>query len=265
MIPDLYDRKLGFGEIFSKGWHIYCRYFSYLIAFVLPCEFVAQMLKLAVLHTHTPRALRGLVSLSTELITLIGTIVVIFVAARAASTLPISWGDCRKKISEAYGRTVWANIVLFVILALLVLPIFAGMFFGRFLIGVPFLALLFALPFVIVGNYLGFVLYAAVLRGQSAVPALCYSWRLVRGRWWYVFGAAILFNLPVVIIGIVEMTAERVLSRYVNWVFEIGFRVFLTSLFQIYSTILLTIFFLNIDRQNDAPNAAMPIIQSENT
>jgi hypothetical protein len=264
MIPDLYDRKLGVGEIYSKGWQIYCRYFSCLVAFVLPCEFVAQMLEFAV----SQKTLHTLISLSTWLITLIGTIVVIFVASKSASTLPVSWEDCRKKILEAYGRTVWAKIVLSVILALSILPVFFvrfGMFIDEFLAGAsPFSGLLFALPFVIVFNYLGFVICAVVLRGYSAVPALGYSWRLVRGRWWYVLGMTFLLYLPVIIIRIVGITAGRVFASYVNWGFVMGFTVFLMPLFQIYSTILFTLFFLNIDRNVETPSSSSSEYEEHN-
>ncbi len=264
MMPDLYERKLRIGEIFSEGWRIYCRYFAYLVAFVLPCNFAAQMLLSAVPRAH--KMLGVLVVLFTALITLIGSIVIIFIAERASSAQSVSWAECRKKIFEAYGRTVWTAIVLSVMLMLSFLPfifLMAGLLAKGFLscISPPqliFLVIIFLLPLIIAANYLQFVFSAVVLRGKTAVSALRYSWNVVRNRWWYVFFAVILLNLPMALVQGVGLVMLRISGFQAN-AFIFGSFKLLLSVFTIYSTILITLLFLNMDRENKTPDPVHPV------
>ncbi len=267
MMPDLYERKLRIGEIFSEGWRIYCRYFAYLVAFVLPCNFAAQMLLSAVPRAH--KLLGVLVALFTTLITLIGSIVIIFITERASSAQPVSWGECRKKIFETYGRTVWTAIVLSVMLMLACLPFIffmAGLLAKGFLscISPPqliFLVIIFLLPPIIVSIYLQFVFSAVVLRGKTAVSALCYSWNVVRNRWWYVFVAVIVLNLPVALVQGISLVMLRILGLQANSFIFGSFKLAI-SILTIYSTILITLLFLNLDR-NAETTSSLPFEPEE--
>jgi len=246
MIPDLYDRKLKLSEIFAEGWRIYRRYFIYLVAFVLPVEFLAQMLQVAVPHEN--RVLRISVLLPAELITVIGLIVVIFITAQATATQPVSWGECRNKISGTLGRAMWATIIVSVILIISLLPF---LFVALSALTLPSLAvsmIFLTLPAMILAIYFLFVIHAVVLRSKKGVPALFYSWRLVRHRWWYVLIAVILLNLPVSLIHLAAHFALRASGFYTSAVFTEGFNL-IGSVMGIYSTILVTLFFLNIDRE----------------
>jgi len=252
-MTNLCNRRLSFKEFFSEGWRIYCRYFLYLAAFVLPCNFVAQIFQSAV--PHRQKLLGVLVALSTTLITLIGSIVIIFIAERASSAQPVSWEECRKKIFETYGRTVWTAIVLAVMLILSLLPfifLMAGLLAKGFLSCVShlqliFLVIIFLLPPIIVSNYLQFVFSAVVLRGKMAVSALRYSWNVVRNRWWHVFFAIILLNLPVALVQAIGLVMLRISGLQANAFIFGGFKL-AVSILTIYSTILITLLFLNMDR-----------------
>ncbi len=259
MIPDLYNRKHRLGEFFVDGWKIYCRYFVYLVAFVLSCEFLALLFQFAVPKVEGWGALRIVAGLFAELITLIGTIAVMFITVQATSGLPVSWESCRRKVSDKLGSAMWVNVILFVFLGLAVLPIFlsAKLGFSSPVLGgshrlfVVFLVILFLLPVLLLSNLLRFSIHAVVLRQMDGIPALAYSWRLVRHRWWYVLITSLLLGLPV---GIIRFAGTFVLKAgglqenvLISGSFEL-----LGSVFSIYTTILITLFFLNIDWEGSA-------------
>lgn len=265
MIPG--NRRMSFGELFSRGWQIYRNHFIYLIAFVLPCNFAAQIFQSAVPYRH--KLLGVLVALPATLITLIGSIVVIFIAERVSSAHPVSWQGCHRKIFEAYGRAVWTAIVLGVMLMLSILPfifLMAGLLAKGFLSCVShlqliFLVIIFLLPLVIVSNYLQFVFSAVVLRGKTAVPALSYSWNIVRNQWWYVFLAVIVLNFPVALVQGVSLIMLRISGLQTSSVIFASFKLVI-SILTIYSTILITLLFLNLD-QNDEATSSLPFEPQE--
>ncbi len=250
MIPDLYDRKHRLGEFFVEGWKIYCRYFVYLVTFVLSCEFLALLFKLAVPKVEGWGAFSMIAGLFAELIALVGTIAVMFITVQAASGLSMSWGSCHRKILGTFGSAVWVSVILYALLGLAIVPILlatkSGASYNSPVLLIFVLFVSYLLPILCLHNFLQFSLHAVVLRKQTGFSSLIYSWRLVRHRWWYVFVTTILLALPV---GILHLAGSFLLKA-------VGFQEnMLTSesvnllgrILQIYTTILVTLFFLNID------------------
>ena len=53
----------------------------------------------------------------------------------------------------------------------------------------------FILPGIYMGVQLSFVLYAITIEGHSGIDGMNASWRLVKGRWWPVFGSVMIPQL----------------------------------------------------------------------
>jgi len=64
-------------------------------------------------------------------------------------------------------------------------------------------AVLFIIPAIVVGGFVGMYLFARILDGHKGFSAMTESYSLVKGRWWKVFGRILCFVLVYVIAAIV--------------------------------------------------------------
>ena len=64
-------------------------------------------------------------------------------------------------------------------------------------------AVLFIIPAIVVGGFVGMYLFARILDGHKGFSAMTESYSLVKGRWWKVFGRILCFVLVYVIAAII--------------------------------------------------------------
>jgi hypothetical protein len=110
---------------------------------------------------------------------------------------------------------------------------------------VLFGTMLLIIPGVAVAVYLGFYLNAIVLRDKGPLEALEYSYKLVKGRWWMVFGVLLLVFVAVfVLVFLFQLLSKSISTTILSVVIQ--------SLISCYVYVLMCIFFFNLEaRQNN--------------
>jgi len=253
MISDLYNRKLNLGEILSASWKIYIRNFKYLLLFVFVVNFLALRINYAVFFPLNdffqampswlgpPQNFQKIVMLFT----IISSVAAIKITANEAVSKAVTVSGLCQRILSCLWVSLGVSLVFMVLRWVFNLPILA-VSHGLFSASGWRLGLLIAvfLPIQVgLYIYLSFVYQAVVVRGQSLIKAFRYSFRVVRGRWWKVFWAAIVIGFIPGIIGyfFMRIQAPSMVARHLLWSFK--------SLLGIFQTIGMTILFLNIDRE----------------
>jgi len=105
--------------------------------------------------------------------------------------------------------------------------------------------LLLIIPGIVIAVYLGFYLNAIVLRDKGPIEALEYSYQLVKGCWWMVFGVLFLVFVAVfVLVLLFQLLSKSIDITIISTVIQ--------SLISCYVYVLICIFFFNLEaRQNN--------------
>jgi hypothetical protein len=122
----------------------------------------------------------------------------------------------------------WANFVTGLIMVIMLIPLF----------------LLFFIPGLIFAVFWTFMVQVVVLKGLSGMEALNYSKRLVSGQWWKVFWTVFMVTLG---IGVISWVVNALFATLFDGFALLIFSNMLSSILEIYSIIVLTVFFLNLD------------------
>jgi hypothetical protein len=109
--------------------------------------------------------------------------------------------------------------------------------------------ILLLIPGLICFIYLNFVLPAVVLREKKWRSALEYSWSLVKGQWWPVFGYALVFTVIMVPLLLIYVFAKQYVLLAVT-------STAINTVVGAYSSILSVLLFLNLDNLKKAESAA---------
>jgi hypothetical protein len=107
--------------------------------------------------------------------------------------------------------------------------------------------------------YFAFVFQAFILCKQTVFFAFAYSFRIVKGRWWKIFGT---MALLVLVIAFPCLALVQVLKRIFS--IETYWTVPFSTLIGMYMTVFFTILFLNIDRHVEAPSSSSSEYEEHN-
>jgi len=99
---------------------------------------------------------------------------------------------------------------------------------------------LLIIPGILVAVYVAFFQNAIVLRKKGPIDALRYSYELVKGRWWLVFGVLALVFIVVLVLSVtLELISMKIDLMFVPQLFQ--------SLLNGFFSVLLCVFFLNLE------------------
>ena len=269
MISGLYERKLGFGEIFKASWKIFSLNFKYLFvfAFILPVILkgldYSAFISLPII-TNDKMLVGQLKSLFSQAFGFISLIAVIFVVGQNSVGKQASWPQIIEQINRFFWAGFLINILSQLVSSLLWLPEVLLRLSGNESQWGGFLEFITSLIGISLMGYFCFAFPVLILRGKTGLLSFTYSFRTVRGRWWKIFGTMFFAYLILMIpCFVVVATLGRIIPM------TMADRMFWSapfySFFLMYVMVFITILFLNIDRQNETRDSANPIIQSENT
>lgn len=253
MIPDLYDRKLGFGEIFAASWRMFFRNFKYLFVFgfvlsviLKALDFLAFMPFKTVVHDkmmvmHLSRLISGIFGF-------IGCLIAVVVAGQVVADKKVSWAFLSERLRKFFLAAFAIHIITQLITTVLWLPDYVFNFYGHRSGLSTFLGILFSLSGIVLCVYFTFTFQALVLRGQTWRSTFVYSFRMVRGRWWKIFGMTIgiviILMIPTVILSIFFKRFLHI-TAVDGWSVAYPFFMF----FGMYAELFFTVLFLNWDRR----------------
>ena len=99
---------------------------------------------------------------------------------------------------------------------------------------------LLIIPGIVVAIYLSFYMNAIVLRAKNPIEGLKYSYELVKGKWWTVFGVFFLVFILVLVISILfELLSQNFDIKIVSMVVK--------SLLNSFTYVLVCVFFLHME------------------
>jgi hypothetical protein len=224
----LHKRPLGFGELVSSAWDISRDngrlFLLATLLFLAPLDFlpVDALLPGSMTSYHGGQLTALVVGAGLMLVaSLMGTLLLIVMTADATGKRR---ADMRAVFRRAWGTLFWALLTMMLFTVVIAL-------------GATVL-----IPGILALNAFAFSLHAVALRARSGSAALRYSWTLVKGRFWRVFGINILTVILFFFTGMLLSSAldnanpvARVLASAVS------------ALLAGFGTVVTTLFFLNLD------------------
>jgi len=231
---DVGGRVMGFWETVGAGWSVIRRdwpaLFAVKLLVVLPSEYL--LLKLPAVDAETlagvARSFRR-EQLAESLIGVFATLAVAWMVRERVEGRHVSmW----RALGHAVRR--WPMAVLTGWLEAII---------------IVFTLLLLIVPGLIYAGFYTFSTVIVSLRGRAGMDALNYSKRLVKGRWWRVFGYALGFMAPTIVVAIAAGFANEFVPVYPGSVLVENAAISFSVLF---STVWLTVFFLNLDAEGAA-------------
>lgn len=270
MIPDLYDRKLGLLEILAASWRVYAQNFKFLLLFVFLLNFLAYRINYSLVIWSGVKislpfwmpASWNIRTLFVPFVTALSTVLVIQIIADSIRGESVKIIRITRR-SVRYFLPAVAICFIFMVWQLITfLPALIAYRVDLSGISTVLLVSIMTLIYLTVAVYTAFVYPSMVLENKSSLAAFRHSFEMVRGRWWYFFLAWVVLTLPAgAVCFLIRRTVATVgfgeIGQHAMWA--------LSALIRSFSICGITILFLNIDRKNEAPDSAMPIIQSENT
>lgn len=248
MIPDLYDRKLGFGELLAASWRVFKGNIKFLLLFCIAANgllaIAEWMVSFSLPDSLDYRLVESWSQLVGGLFDYIPALGAIVITARYLEARPISSSDVFNELRRMLGAGLHVNLYLSIV-GLAHLFLIYSTSKSIFGLVAPFIQTFSLILFAIVSIYISFALQALVLRNRRGRGTLIYSWRTVKGQWGTVFGKmfllGIVVGLPLVVILVFGMRFSIVFSSVMKQI--------CTLIFPVFSTIFLTVLFLNIDRE----------------
>ncbi|QHI70525.1 hypothetical protein [Tichowtungia aerotolerans] len=248
MMQALCNQKHRLRDLFLDGWGIYCHCFVPLAVILLLCNGLDQALKVLLIKAFD--APFKLAEFLGSFASLAGMLSVLVITIESVSGHHVKWTECFRKIRRFFLKAAWVKMIVSIIQSLVGLPAIL-LVLNKDALDVPvklftILEIALMLPFLWISVSLLFSVYAVILREKSGIDALFHSWRLVRHRWWYVFMTVFLLNLPIFIFTMAEQLPWWHVGElgYMG-VFNVAELV--KTILGGYSTVLITLFFLNLD------------------
>lgn len=248
MVPGLYDRELGFWDIFGGGWRVLRANLKPLFLFCFTGYVVLMLASwlLSVLFAQTScsslfgyRAIRFVCGLPLFLFEYIPSLGAIIITVGAVKNESVSVSRGFREVRGLF----WSGFVI----SLYSLVLSAGMLTlfvlsSEEMVGIiaPAASVFIGILYLAIMMYLLFVNQALAIHGRKGWSAFVYSWKTVRGRWRPIFGKMLL--LMVLLAAPFAFAAFALRAPAFEMLFallKLSCRVF----FVIFSTIL----FLNID------------------
>jgi len=226
LFNDISEREFSLSDIMVKGWSVYCQQFKNLAILILITSLPIYII-ISILPNDTSELnyIRIAMVIAGSSLSIIGYVGVIFLAESAVknNNTEISWGLAISKALTRFGSLAITSLLA-----------------GLIVIG---LSLLLVIPGIIWFVYYTFFAQFVVLRGMRGKAALSSSKALVEGRWWKVFS----LNLITILISISLNWGNECLLLLLPKALNIITATCLDILGVGFSTVVMTVFFLNLD------------------
>jgi hypothetical protein len=248
---DLYDRKLGFWEMFGVSWKIFCSQFKFIFITMLGLYAIctgADALGGLFIPSGLSEHWAAKVFHISNLFGFIRPVVVIAIVGQTLKEQSMSW------------TTIWQSVRPILLSALFIKLIFIT---GNLIADLPgqlistesapkiipsLIRLGRSLIATILGIYFTFTYQVLFFKGKRGASAFIYSLRVVTGSWCKLFAVRTIFVLPVLVFFLPASSCdpEFVLHVFMPIFWHLFYPIF-AVLFG-YFTIFYTLFFLNIVR-----------------
>lgn len=255
MVPGLYDRKLGFWEMFRGSWVIFSSQIKYLFILVFGISVVLKALDflfsgLVPVSVSNPWIAGWLDSFFYQLFGFVPAFATILVVKQCLESKNVSYGTLWNELSKIFWVGMGAHLVYQVVTLLQWGPRILLEYVSFHSATETFVELASIVIGTALMGYFFFYQHSIVFRNQGALSCFAYSFRVVRGRWWRVFGMMILFSLltifPLYILSAFLFKIIPVLSVPEKMKLAAPLFSFVGSFFNIFASV----YFLNLDRNN---------------
>jgi hypothetical protein len=263
MTPDLYERKLGFGEIFKASWVFFFNNFKYLFVFGFVLAAVLKGLDYLVFISFPSvpddkivvGQLKALVTVAFGFVPYVS---VVFIIRQRLAGQQVSLAGIIEFLRKIFWSAFLIHMLSQLVSSLYWLPGTLFRLSGVDSILVNFFQFASALVGVSLMVYFAFVFQAFILRKQTVFFSFAYSFRTVKGCWWKIFGTIVLLVLGMAVPCLaLVLFLKRIFSIATYWTVPFS------TLIGMYMTVFFTILFLNIDRGKEALSPVDPVIPSE--
>lgn len=254
MTPDLYVRKFGLWKMLDLSARIFSRNLKGIFVFVFLFSAVLKGLDLLVFQILPVDGLdRGLAaqlqSLVTSAFSYLSTLAVILIVLDYVNGRVFDWKRCIRSLCTLLIPGFVISLLIALVSALMWVPDLLARLNEWSISTETFLSLSGVVVSLSLMVYFTFVYPALVIRGKQGGGAFVYSFGLVRGRWWKVFGLFAVFGLGIICLMVFFALIFRHIfsvpfSNVLKWLYP------LFALFGSYFSILITLLFLNLDREN---------------
>jgi hypothetical protein len=245
MFKDIYERRIGVGEILSMGWDIFISQFKPILFITLiiyiPINIILYFFNVS--DWADFRRYMNVIKILEGFFGILATMGIAYIVQKATLTKEeltreedeeISWGESLSKAFSCWGSCVGTNILGGIII------------FG--------LMLLLIVPGIIWALYYSFAIQVVTLKGLSGKEALNYSKSLVKGQWWRVFGIFFLLNFINILIAVGVGFISGLLPDIVGILTDT-----IIDIIGAYFTVATTVFFLNNDSTSKAEIELEPL------
>ncbi|MBC8206348.1 MAG: hypothetical protein ISR85_04545 [Kiritimatiellales bacterium] len=251
MIPDIYDRKLGFGETFSVSWKVFYSNIKYILVFSLVAGLLVRVADY-LLFSVLPETDNLMVEAYSKNIlgSLFGYLFGVFsitIVERFVNGLTVCWTVLFESLRKYFWLAFWVHLIESVLMFLSRAPRIVSWGADSSPSWLVFLEFAGMFAFIAMTVCFYFTMQAVVLRDQRGFKAICYSCRVVKGRWWLLFGYSIILSI---VIGIFLFCFTFPLSRVLNCpVSDVAYWAYpVSSVLGSYIMVFFTVIFLNVDR-----------------
>jgi hypothetical protein len=271
MIPDLYERKLGFWEMFRGSWVIFSSQIKYLFILVLGISvafkaFDFLFFEIIPLSVNDQWLARRLSSPFYLLFGFIPTMITILIVQKCLSSDGVTYRGLWKGLLKIFWVGFLSQFFYQMVGSLTWVPHLISRYTTWHASTTAFLQMFVSVVGMALLQYFLFYQHAIVFRGQRVFSSFAYSFRVVRGRWWRVFGVMALCSLltifPVYILSTIffKMIPGVPFQEKMKMVAPVIS--FAGSFFNIF----ISVYFLNLDRDNPESKQCPvdPVIPSKN-
>lgn len=233
MLKNIYNDTFTFWELFSKALNIFKEHFKYILLITLiiyiPINIIVYYLWEALLNSPeiTFKQFSNYVKIIWWLETLIGVIAsifIIFLVKQSVDWEKKEFKEIFKKSIKKWTGAIWANIL--------------------YNIWVGLLLFLLIVPWIIFAVYWIFFLYIFVLKNIEASKTFEYSKKLVKWRWWEIFGYWLFSTLSIILLWFLLGFTPNIEYIYIDISTSL-----VIDIYSLFVVILFTLKFLNIDKE----------------
>ncbi|MCK4257987.1 MAG: hypothetical protein KAX49_03365 [Halanaerobiales bacterium] len=234
MFENIQQRELTLGEILINSWSIFSKNFRTILLIAL---IIYIPINILVYMIPTESLMNGygevegfwiyirLIQMAQEFF---GVLAIMGIAVLVEGFLRGEETRLDESMNKAFSR--WGNMIM------------TNLFKGIIVMGLMFL---FIIPGIIWYVFYSFVAYVVVLRNIRGMQALAYSKRLVKGRWWKIFGITLFLGAARLGLGLgFDYLIGIILPGYS--VANIFIESILTGILS-YFTVATVVLFLNLD------------------